>query len=162
MINSMMMGWMGARLQYPKRSGKPNSIIQWPGALSRTRSHGLTCALLQHSAMSITVSRGRRSTRRRSALFLALLLLARSSAVASASAADHDNDRRRKLFPECGPPYEPSREYAAGDIASNDGKNYECKPEPYDTWCGNDSYAPGVASSRLWAMAWTVRGSLCS
>ncbi|MGL5947503.1 MAG: hypothetical protein ACRCYV_00295 [Aeromonas sp.] len=52
------------------------------------------------------------------------------------------------------PAYAAGSAYSAGDRVSHAGGNYECKPWPYEGWCGGSSahYAPGTGSS--WSDAW--------
>lgn len=52
------------------------------------------------------------------------------------------------------PAYKEGTPYAAGDIVSNNGKNYKCKPAPFTGWCAGAAwaYAPGTGSD--WASAW--------
>lgn len=52
----------------------------------------------------------------------------------------------------CAEPYS-TKTYQAGDIASFNGKNYECRSDPISAWCGIQSYAPG---SMYWYIAWMV------
>ena len=53
---------------------------------------------------------------------------------------------------KCAKPYT-IKTYQAGDIASFNGKNYECRSYPISAWCGIQSYAPG---SMYWYIAWMV------
>lgn len=53
---------------------------------------------------------------------------------------------------KCAKPYT-TKTYQAGDIASFNGKNYECRSDPISAWCGIQSYAPG---SMYWYIAWMV------
>lgn len=52
------------------------------------------------------------------------------------------------------PDYKEGNPYNAGDIVTNNGKNYQCKPWPYTAWCAGskDAYAPGTG--RAWQQAW--------
>jgi chitin-binding protein len=54
------------------------------------------------------------------------------------------------------PAYPAGKPYKAGDIVSNQGKNYRCKPWPYTDWCNGsaDAYAPGTG--RAWTEAWEL------
>ena len=54
------------------------------------------------------------------------------------------------------PAYPAGKPYKAGDIVSNQGKNYRCKPWPYTDWCSGsaDAYAPGTG--RAWTEAWEL------
>ncbi|WP_207001640.1 glycosyl hydrolase family 18 protein [Trinickia mobilis] len=55
------------------------------------------------------------------------------------------------------PQYSAGTAYQAGDIVSNNGKSYECKPWPYTGWCSQSPthYEPGVGSA--WDDAWIER-----
>jgi len=60
----------------------------------------------------------------------------------------------------CAPQYE-SRSFNAGEtVSSVDGKNYECKPHPFTSWCSFEAYAPG--RSDYWHMAWLDKGDCTS
>ncbi|WP_294738131.1 lytic polysaccharide monooxygenase [uncultured Pseudomonas sp.] len=52
------------------------------------------------------------------------------------------------------PPYVPGGSYTAGQVVTNNGKNYRCKPFPYSGWCSQAPayYAPGTGSH--WGDAW--------
>ncbi|MDQ0737257.1 lytic polysaccharide monooxygenase [Pseudomonas sp. W4I3] len=52
------------------------------------------------------------------------------------------------------PAYVEGTHYKAGDIVTNNDKNYKCKPAPYTSWCAGAAwaYAPGTGSD--WAQAW--------
>ena len=52
------------------------------------------------------------------------------------------------------PTYVAGTKYNAGDIVSNNGKNYACKPHPYTGWCSGAAtyYAPGTGLA--WKEAW--------
>ena len=58
---------------------------------------------------------------------------------------------------KCAPSYN-TKTYQAGDIASFNGKNYECRSHPISSWCGIESYAPG---SMYWYIAWMVSVLRC-
>ncbi|USH05657.1 trypsin-like serine protease [Grimontia kaedaensis] len=47
--------------------------------------------------------------------------------------------------------------YSAGEFVSNGGSTYECKPWPYNLWCGAtpSAYEPGVGTN--WQDAWILR-----
>ncbi|MFC5473795.1 glycosyl hydrolase family 18 protein [Paraherbaspirillum soli] len=53
--------------------------------------------------------------------------------------------------------YQAGANYQAGDVVSNDGKLYECKPWPATGWCSQSPahYEPGKGSH--WADAWTAK-----
>ncbi|MEO1885776.1 MAG: hypothetical protein ABGX72_00140, partial [Methyloprofundus sp.] len=46
--------------------------------------------------------------------------------------------------------------YEAGDIVSNNGNLYQCKPWPYTGWCSRETpaYEPGVGTH--WTEAWAI------
>lgn len=52
------------------------------------------------------------------------------------------------------PAYKEGTAYNAGDIVTNNGKAYKCKPHPYTSWCSGAAwaYAPGVGTA--WEQAW--------
>lgn len=52
------------------------------------------------------------------------------------------------------PAYVEGTAYKAGDIVTNNGKNYKCKPHPYTAWCAGRAsyYAPGTGQA--WDQAW--------
>ena len=52
------------------------------------------------------------------------------------------------------PAYKAGTAYKGGDVVSNNGKLYECKPAPYSGWCGQSKayYEPGKGSA--WQSAW--------
>lgn len=58
---------------------------------------------------------------------------------------------------KCAPSYN-TKTYQAGDIASFNGKNYECRSDPISAWCSAESYAPG---SMYWYIAWMVSVLKC-
>ncbi|WP_191489548.1 lytic polysaccharide monooxygenase [Pseudomonas sp. FEN] len=51
-------------------------------------------------------------------------------------------------------PYQEGKNYQAGDIVTNAGANYQCKPWPYTPWCAGAAgfYAPGTGIH--WQEAW--------
>ncbi|MFC5476281.1 lytic polysaccharide monooxygenase [Paraherbaspirillum soli] len=53
-----------------------------------------------------------------------------------------------------GTAYQAGNTYAAGDVVTNNGNSYECKPFPNSGWCGQSPahYEPGVGSN--WTDAW--------
>ncbi|WP_085538636.1 glycosyl hydrolase family 18 protein [Burkholderia pseudomallei] len=53
------------------------------------------------------------------------------------------------------PQYKEGTKYSAGDIVSNHGKLYQCKPFPYSGWCSGaaSAYEPGKGFA--WTDAWT-------
>ena len=65
--------------------------------------------------------------------------------------------RKRKAIVSCAQSYSPNTiKYVAGQLVSNNGKNYICKDPPWDNWCNNADYEPGVGSTGYWGMAWRV------
>ncbi|KVP89339.1 hypothetical protein WJ96_20290 [Burkholderia ubonensis] len=52
------------------------------------------------------------------------------------------------------PAYRPGLAYQGGDVVTNRGQRYECKPFPYSSWCGQapSAYEPGVGYA--WTDAW--------
>ncbi|WP_157378454.1 trypsin-like serine peptidase [Burkholderia ubonensis] len=52
------------------------------------------------------------------------------------------------------PAYRPGLAYQGGDVVTNRGQRYECKPFPYSGWCGQapSAYEPGVGYA--WTDAW--------
>lgn len=68
----------------------------------------------------------------------------------------HIQQRQRNTSVQCAQPFSPNKEYNTGDIVSNNGKHYMCKQSPYDQWCNNIEYMPGVGQYGYWAMAWQV------
>jgi len=44
--------------------------------------------------------------------------------------------------------------YSGGQRVQSQGSAYECKPWPYDGWCGQAGYEPGVTS--YWSDAWIL------
>lgn len=56
------------------------------------------------------------------------------------------------------PQYKAGTQYNAGDIVSNLGKLYQCKPFPYSGWCSAapSAYEPGKGFA--WSDAWTLVG----
>lgn len=56
------------------------------------------------------------------------------------------------------PQYQAGTQYQAGDIVSNLGKLYQCKPFPYSGWCSGapSAYEPGKGFA--WSDAWTLMG----
>ncbi|MGL4712084.1 MAG: immunoglobulin-like domain-containing protein [Shewanella sp.] len=53
------------------------------------------------------------------------------------------------------PAYAPGTQYQAGDVVTNAGGIYQCRPWPNSGWCGGSAthYAPGVGSA--WQDAWS-------
>nr|WP_107311062.1 glycosyl hydrolase family 18 protein [Burkholderia metallica] len=56
------------------------------------------------------------------------------------------------------PAYKAGAPYNAGDIVSNAGKLYQCKPFPFSGWCSGSpaAYEPGKGFA--WSDAWTLYG----
>ena len=50
--------------------------------------------------------------------------------------------------------YEAGTNYSSGDVVTNNGASYQCKPRPNSLWCGStpSAYEPGVGSA--WTDAW--------
>jgi hypothetical protein len=55
------------------------------------------------------------------------------------------------------PNYVAGTSYAAGAQVQNIGNGYQCKPWPYNGWCGQAGYEPGVGFA--WTDAWTQLGA---
>ncbi|EMD9436702.1 chitinase [Burkholderia cepacia] len=57
------------------------------------------------------------------------------------------------------PAYKAGTQYKAGDVVSNLGKLYQCKPFPYSGWCSGApaAYEPGKGFA--WSDAWTIFGN---
>ncbi|OPA82584.1 hypothetical protein BFW86_26555 [Pseudomonas fluorescens] len=52
------------------------------------------------------------------------------------------------------PAYKEGTPYKAGDIVSNQGKHYQCKPHPYTAWCAGAAWAYAPGSGTAWEQAW--------
>lgn len=52
------------------------------------------------------------------------------------------------------PAYKEGTPYKAGDIVTNQGKNYRCKPHPYTAWCAGAAWAYAPGSGTAWEQAW--------
>lgn len=52
------------------------------------------------------------------------------------------------------PAYKEGTAYKAGDIVTNNGKNYQCKPHPYTAWCAGAAWAYAPGSGTAWEQAW--------
>lgn len=52
------------------------------------------------------------------------------------------------------PAYKEGTAYKDGDIVSNNGKNYKCKPHPYTAWCAGAAWAYAPGSGTAWGQAW--------
>ncbi len=52
------------------------------------------------------------------------------------------------------PAYKEGTAYKAGDIVTNVGKNYKCKPHPYTAWCAGAGWAYAPGSGTAWEQAW--------
>ena len=52
------------------------------------------------------------------------------------------------------PAYKEGTAYKAGDIVSNNGKNYNCKPHPYTAWCAGAAWAYAPGTGTAWDQAW--------
>ncbi|MBU9323021.1 glycosyl hydrolase family 18 protein [Burkholderia gladioli] len=56
------------------------------------------------------------------------------------------------------PAYQPGTPYKAGDIVSNGGKLYRCKPHPATGWCAGAAWAYAPGSGSAWQQAWDLHG----
>lgn len=58
------------------------------------------------------------------------------------------------LPPTDGIAYQAGTSYSEGDVVTNNGSTYQCKPWPYSLWCGStpSAYEPGVGTN--WQDAW--------
>nr|WP_159466493.1 M60 family metallopeptidase [Scandinavium goeteborgense] len=58
------------------------------------------------------------------------------------------------VVPPVRPDYKEGTPYSAGDVVTNKGNLYQCKPWPYTGWCAGAAwaYAPGVGQH--WQQAW--------
>ncbi|WP_119395910.1 glycosyl hydrolase family 18 protein [Salinibius halmophilus] len=54
-------------------------------------------------------------------------------------------------------PWQQDYNYQGGEVVENQDARYECKPFPYNGWCGLSAYEPGVGFA--WTDAWTLVGS---
>ncbi|WP_330997219.1 glycosyl hydrolase family 18 protein [Burkholderia stagnalis] len=52
------------------------------------------------------------------------------------------------------PQYKEGTKYNAGDIVSNNGKLYRCKPFPYTNWCSMAAWAYEPGKGTAWDQAW--------
>lgn len=52
------------------------------------------------------------------------------------------------------PAYKEGTAYKAGDIVTNNSKNYKCKPHPYTAWCAGAAWAYAPGSGNAWEQAW--------
>ena len=52
------------------------------------------------------------------------------------------------------PAYKEGTAYKDGDIVTNNGKNYKCKPHPYTAWCAGSAWAYAPGSGTAWRQAW--------
>ncbi len=52
------------------------------------------------------------------------------------------------------PAYKEGTPYKDGDVVSNNGKNYKCKPHPYTAWCAGAAWAYAPGSGTAWEQAW--------
>jgi hypothetical protein len=51
------------------------------------------------------------------------------------------------------------RSYGAGERTQNRGELYQCRPYPFNAWCGQIGYQPGIDQN--WSSAWT-RVDVCA
>lgn len=52
------------------------------------------------------------------------------------------------------PDYKEGTPYKAGDIVTNAGANYKCKPHPYTAWCAGAAWAYAPGTGTAWDQAW--------
>lgn len=52
------------------------------------------------------------------------------------------------------PAYKEGTAYKAGDIVTNNGKNYKCKPQPFTPWCAGAAWAYAPGTGTAWGQAW--------
>ncbi|NWA10804.1 lytic polysaccharide monooxygenase [Pseudomonas gingeri] len=52
------------------------------------------------------------------------------------------------------PPYVEGTDYKAGDVVSNAGSTYKCKPWPYTAWCKGAAWAYAPGTGVHWQEAW--------
>ncbi|WP_313687012.1 fibronectin type III domain-containing protein [Pantoea sp.] len=52
------------------------------------------------------------------------------------------------------PAYKEGTNYKAGDVVSNKGGLYQCKPWPYTSWCGGVAWAYEPDAGQHWSQAW--------
>ena len=52
------------------------------------------------------------------------------------------------------PAYKEGTAYKAGDIVSNRGNNYRCKPQPFTPWCAGAAWAYAPGTGAAWDQAW--------
>lgn len=52
------------------------------------------------------------------------------------------------------PAYKEGTAYKAGDIVSNRGNNYRCKPQPFTPWCAGAAWAYAPGTGTAWDQAW--------
>ncbi len=51
-------------------------------------------------------------------------------------------------------PYKEGTPYKAGDLVTNNGKTYRCKPHPFTAWCAGAAWAYAPGTGTAWAQAW--------
>jgi chitinase len=56
--------------------------------------------------------------------------------------------------PGTNPPYREGTAYKGGEVVTNLGKLYRCKPFPYSGWCGQAAWAYEPGRGLYWADAW--------
>ncbi|TFY90008.1 chitin-binding protein [Pseudomonas kairouanensis] len=54
------------------------------------------------------------------------------------------------------PDYKEGTAYKDGDIVTNNGKNYKCKPHPFTAWCGGAAWAYAPGTGTAWQQAWDL------
>eukprot|EP00804_Cyclotella_cryptica_P023830 CCRYP_019479-RC/>CCRYP_019479-RC protein AED:0.04 eAED:0.04 QI:278/1/1/1/1/0.85/7/1325/805 len=121
-----------------------------------------------HSSMERCISRKRRRNDTARPLFLPVMMFASSLPFTKASSDSFASSRRSNLrarhllsssscleSSEAISPYLPAFSYQPGDKAALSGLIYECKPFPFNGWCGD--YEPGNAN-KPWGDAWILLG----
>lgn len=121
----------------------------------------------------MSANKGKRRIPTLTTISLFIVIVLKSSSLIPVVALDHQNEQssnvtietspasslqtRNALAVECAPSYSPNTvKYMAGEVVSNNGKNYICRDPPRDNWCNNEDYEPGVGSTGYWGMAWRV------
>lgn len=54
------------------------------------------------------------------------------------------------------PAYKEGTPYKDGDIVTNNGKHYKCKPHPFTGWCQRAAWAYGPGTGTAWREAWDL------
>ncbi|WP_416410268.1 fibronectin type III domain-containing protein [Pantoea sp. App145] len=83
--------------------------------------------------------------------------------VAAVSVTNRVSDKSQTLevttlagdsIPSEHPAYKEGTNYKAGDVVSNKGGLYQCKPWPYTSWCGAAAWAYEPDAGQHWSQAW--------